>query len=47
MIERYGKGNMICELWVRELSWEGQYDLREIWTRQNMIDEVFMLYQSI
>jgi hypothetical protein len=29
MIERYGKGNMICELWVRELSWEGQYDSRE------------------
>jgi hypothetical protein len=26
---------------------EDQYDLREIWTRQIMIDEVFMLYQSI
>jgi hypothetical protein len=38
---------MICELWVGELSWEGQYDWGEIWTRQNMIDEAFMLYQSI
>jgi hypothetical protein len=26
---------------------EDQYDLRENWTRQNIIDEVFMLYQSI
>jgi hypothetical protein len=24
-----------------------QYDLREKWTRQNITDEVFMLYQSI
>jgi hypothetical protein len=24
-----------------------QYDLRENWIRHNMIDEVFMLYQSI
>jgi hypothetical protein len=29
MTGRYGKENMICELWVQELSWEGQYDLRE------------------
>jgi hypothetical protein len=24
-----------------------KYDLRENWTRHNIIDEVFMLYQSI
>ena len=26
---------------------EDQYDLRENWARHNIIDEVFMLYQSI
>jgi hypothetical protein len=26
---------------------EDQYDLRENWIRHNIIDEVFMLYQSI
>jgi hypothetical protein len=28
------------------LAREDQYDLRENWTRQNIIDEVLMLYQS-
>jgi hypothetical protein len=48
MIERYGKGNMNYEIWVWELSW-GKINM--IWERnglgKNMIDEVFMLYQSI
>jgi hypothetical protein len=26
---------------------KGQYDLGDIWSRQNIIDEVFMIYQSI
>jgi hypothetical protein len=29
------------------LAGEDQYDLREDWVRQNIIDKVFMLYQSI
>jgi hypothetical protein len=29
------------------LAGEYEYDLRENWTRQNIIDEVCMLYQSI
>jgi hypothetical protein len=35
---RYGFGS---------LAGEDQYDLRENWIRQSIIDEVFMLYQSI
>jgi hypothetical protein len=31
----------------RSLAGEDQYDLREKWSRHNIIDEVFMLYQSI
>jgi hypothetical protein len=47
MIERYGKG-----LWfVRYEFWDlrlGKINMIwENWTRQNVIDEVFMLYQSI
>jgi hypothetical protein len=29
------------------LAGEDQYDWRDNWTRHNIIDEVFMLYQSI
>jgi hypothetical protein len=29
------------------LAGEDQYDMKEKWIRQNIIDEVFMLYQSM
>jgi hypothetical protein len=29
------------------LAGEDRYDLRENWVRHNMIDEAFMLYQSV
>jgi hypothetical protein len=47
MIERYGKGIWIVRYEFESLAGEDQYDSRENWTRQNIIDEVFMLYQSM
>jgi hypothetical protein len=47
MIERYGKGSWIVRYEFESLVGKDQHDLRENWTRQNMIDEAFMLYQSI
>jgi hypothetical protein len=32
---------------LESLAGEDQYDLRENWIRHNIIDGVFMLYQSI
>jgi hypothetical protein len=45
--ERYGKGSWIARYEFESLVGKDQYDWREEWTRHNIIDGVFMLYQSI
>jgi hypothetical protein len=45
--EGYSKGSWFGGYESESLVGRDQYDLREDWTRQNIIDEVFMLYQSI
>jgi hypothetical protein len=45
--ERYGKGSWFGRYEFESLAGEDQYDLRENWVRQNIFDEVCMLYQSI
>jgi hypothetical protein len=47
MIERYGKDSWFVGYEAGSLVGKGQDDLRENWTRQSGIDEVFMLYQGI
>jgi hypothetical protein len=42
--ERYGKGSWFVRYGFESVAGEDQYDLREKWTRHNIIDEVFMLY---
>jgi hypothetical protein len=44
MIERYGKGSWFGRYEFDGLAGEDQYDSRENWIRQNIIDGVFMLY---
>jgi hypothetical protein len=47
MIERYGKESWFVGYESESLVGKGQYDWRENWSRQNIIDKVVMLYQSI
>jgi hypothetical protein len=47
MMERFGKGSWIVKYESVSLVGKDQYDLRENWTRHNIIDEAFMLYESI
>ena len=42
--ERYGKGSWLVRYEFEGLVGNDQYDLREDWTRHNIIDGVFMLY---
>jgi hypothetical protein len=42
--ERYGKGLWLVGYGFESLAGEDQYDLRENWTRHNIIGGVFMLY---
>jgi hypothetical protein len=44
MTERYGKGSWFVRHESGSLVGKDQYDLRGNWSRQNIIDEVFMLY---
>jgi hypothetical protein len=44
MMKGYGKGSWFVRYGFESLVGEDQYDLRENWTRHNIIDEVFMLY---
>jgi hypothetical protein len=48
----YDKKDMAKGIWIvrygfESLAGEDQCDLRENWTRHYIIDEVFMLYQSM
>jgi hypothetical protein len=49
LLRCYDKKDMAKEIWIvkygfESLAGEDQYDLRENWTRHNIIDGVFMLY---
>jgi hypothetical protein len=41
------KGIMNSETWIWELSWEKINMIGDNWIKQNIIDEIFMLYQSM
>jgi hypothetical protein len=47
MTRRYGKRSWFGRYGLESLVGKDQYDWRENWIRHNMIDEVFMLYQSM
>jgi hypothetical protein len=44
MTRRYSKGSWFVRCESESLVGKDQYELRENWTRLDIIDEVFMLY---